>query len=84
MPAESGQPESVGEISNQERPGYASASFVVNKAGSTPIAPPGEPIGQSAMDFLMGSDWITALGSGAGSNPWLEAYGLPPFRVPGR
>ena len=49
---------------------------------STPAAPPGAPIGMSPMDYLVGSDWITALGSGAVSNPWLEAFGVPPFRVP--
>jgi len=45
-------------------------------------APPGAPIGQWPQDYLAGSEWISAMGFGVKTNPWLEAFDLPWFRVP--
>jgi hypothetical protein len=51
---------------------------------SPPAAPPGAPIGQWPQDYLAGSDWISEAGFGVTTNPWLEAFDLPWFWVPGR
>jgi hypothetical protein len=51
---------------------------------SSPAAPPGAPIGQWPQDYLAGSGWITQVGFGATSNPWLEALELPWYWGPGR
>jgi hypothetical protein len=50
---------------------------------SAPAAPPGAPIGLWPQDYLAGSEWMADLGTGATSNPWLEAFGLPSYWVPG-
>jgi hypothetical protein len=50
---------------------------------ATPSAPPGAPIGGGPLDYLEGSEWIRALGSGTTGNPWLEAFDLQRFWVPG-
>ncbi len=50
---------------------------------ATPSAPPGAPIGGGPVDYLAGSEWIRALGSGTGTNPWLEALNPPPDWFPG-
>lgn len=50
---------------------------------ATPAAPPGAPIGGGPADYLAGSEWIRALGSGTGPNPWLEALNPPPAWFPG-
>jgi hypothetical protein len=50
---------------------------------ATPAAPPGAPIGLIPQDYLAGSEWITALGFGAASNPWLEAFDLYHGWTPG-
>jgi hypothetical protein len=41
---------------------------------ATPAAPPGAPIGLIPQDYLAGSKWITGVGFGAASNPWLDAF----------
>lgn len=48
---------------------------------SAPAAPPGAPIGQWVQDYLAGSEWITEMGFGVITNPWLEAFDLPWLRV---
>jgi hypothetical protein len=50
---------------------------------SLPSAPPGAPIGQWPQDYLAGSEWITGMGFGAATNPWLEAFDLPWSWTPG-
>jgi hypothetical protein len=49
-----------------------------------PVAPPGAPIGQWPQDYLAGSEWISEVGFGVTTNPWLQAFDLPWFWVPGR
>ena len=48
-----------------------------------PSAPPGAPIGQWPQDYLAGSEWIEAMGFGADTDPWLEAFQDLWFREPG-
>jgi len=47
-------------------------------------APPGAPIGQWPQDYLAGSEWISEMGFGVSTNPWLEAFDLPWSWTPGR
>jgi hypothetical protein len=50
---------------------------------SAPAAPPGAPIGLYPQDYLAGSEWITAMGFGVASTPWLDAFDLSHGWIPG-
>jgi hypothetical protein len=51
---------------------------------SPPTAPPGAPIGQGPQYYLAGLGWIADTGGHEAANPWLEAFDLPYFWLPGR